>query len=583
MDSYCIPRHLVYDGVRDCPTGQDEDLCGELSCEGYFQCKGSHLCLHLNNLCDGVVDCPMHRDDEQFCDSFQCSTDCICIGLTVTCITVTPSILQSIWRHKNKKVIILRSQNLVVNSAHILFSHFYWLLILNLTNTRFAGNLYPNAFSHMPRLRILDLTNNGIILQRRSKFMYIESVKHMFLIRSKTVMLYFNTFQLPNLLSLQLQHSQIQHIQYGAICSLSCLRVLNLSSNKIKHISTATFHCLDGLHRLDISDNKLAIIEESSFDGITVVLFSGQSTLCCYLNHNSSCQVNQKTFTTVDIQSECQSILSQHIGIQCLYVFMGATTTLISIVFIIKRALLGKEKLKESNKYIKAIAASDILNGMYLLLVFICDIINKLLTYKTTQRQHFWILPHFLSAFPRLAMITTRFEQLFLTVAMYIAICHVFSDFNAHMSVARVIVWTVSVSYCVIDTVILRHTDFTSSVIWQPYHQTDYSTLDIVSIALITGYELATSIVNILLCIRIYKTVRQNEARITAKKIPRQHLVARRLLKLTIGRVLITLCSVSLSALLRSHLGLSIVAKQVSIALVVPSSTIINAVMFYYY
>ena len=582
-DSYCIPRHLVCDGVKDCPTGQDEEQCGELSCEGYFQCKGSRLCLHLNYLCDGVVDCAVHRDDEQFCDGFQCPKECECIGFTVNCITVAPSILQSLSRYTDRKVIILRSKNVIVNSANILFKYFHWLLILNLTNTRFAGNLYPYAFSHMQRLRILDLTNTGIILQKRSKFRYMDSVKHIILIRSKTFILYLNTFQLPNLLSLLLQHSQIQHIQPGAICSLSNLRTLDLSSNKIKHISSTTFQCLNGLHSLDISDNKLAIIEEASLDGIIVVSFSGQSTLCCYLNPNSSCQVNQKTLTRVDIQSDCQSILSQHIVIKVLYIFMGGASTLISIVFIIKRTSREKVKLKESSKYIKAVAASDILNGMYLLLVFICDLINKLLTYKITRRQHFMVLLQFLSAFPNLSMITTRVEHLLLTVGMYIAICHVFSDYNAHMRVARFMAWAVSVTYCVIDTVILRYTVFTSSAIWQPYHQTDHSTMDIVSIASIIGYELATSLVNIFLCTRIYKTVQQNEARITAKRIPRQHLVARRLMKLTIGRFVITLSSVSLSVLLRSHLGLSIVAKQVSIALVVPSSTIINLVMFYYY
>ena len=51
LESYCIPLHLVCDGVED--TGQDEEQCGGFACHGYLQCKGTHLCLHLNYLCDG--------------------------------------------------------------------------------------------------------------------------------------------------------------------------------------------------------------------------------------------------------------------------------------------------------------------------------------------------------------------------------------------------------------------------------------------------------------------------------------------------------------------------------------------------
>ena len=337
------------------------------------------------------------------------------------------------------------------------------------------------------------------------------------------------------------------------------------------------------LHSLNISNNKLTTIEEATFDGITVVLFSGHSTLCCYLNPNSSCIVNQRTVDSVEKQSNCQSILSHEILLRILYFFMGATTTLISIIFIIKRVFYQKEKGNKTNKYIRTIAVSDILNGLYILLVLLCDIINELLSYKTTYRQDLLISLQYLSDFPGLSMIATRVEHIMMTVEMYLAICHVFSDFDADIRVARLITWTASVSYFTIDIVILKHDVLEHSVIWQPYYQTDYSTVDIVSIAFITSYELATSLVNIHLCTLIYKSVKRNERRIAAKRIPKRYLVARRLKQLTIGRIFITLCSLSLIVLLRSHIGLTTLVKQVLIAFVVPLSTIVNFVLFYNY
>ena len=583
LESYCIPLHLVCDGVEDCPTGQDEERCEDFVCQGYYQCKGTHICLHLNYLCDGVLDCPVHQDDEQFCDEFQCPTDCECIGFTVTCITVSSSTLQSIWRYKDRKVIILKSNNSVVNTADILFKHFPWLLILHLTDTRFAHTLYPDAFARLPQLRYLDLTNTGIKMQKGSKFKHMDSLVQMILIRSETPILYSNTFQLPNLMNLHLQYSRIQYIENGAFCPLSNLRTLNLSSNEIGHLSTTTFQCLDRLRNLDLSNNKLTTIEEAALDAIAVVSLSGHSTLCCYLSSTSSCQVDQRTVSSDKIQSVCQSILSRHLLLQILYFFMGATTTLISVIFIIKRVFFQKKKGNKTNNYIKTIAAVDLLNGTYLLLVSTCDMINELLAYMTTYRRNLLILLHYLSALPSFSMVTTRVQHLLLTVEMYLAICHAFSNFDAYFRVARLITWTVSVSYFTIDIVILRHAILEHSVIWQPYDQTDFSTMDIVSIALIIGYELGTSLANIFLCTLIYKFVKRNEKRIAAKRIPKQYLVARRLIQLTIGRVVITLCSLLLIVLLRSHIGLTTLVKQVLIALVVPLSTIVNFVMFYYY
>ena len=163
------------------------------------------------------------------------------------------------------------------------------------------------------------------------------------------------------------------------------------------------------------------------------------------------------------------------------------------------------------------------------------------------------------------------------------AVYHVISNFETYFRVARLITWTVSVSYFTIDIVFLRHVVLEHSVIWQPYYQTDFSTVDIVSTALIIGYELATSLVNIVWCTLIFKSVKRNEKRIAAKRISKQQLATRRLIQLTIGRIVITLSSLSLIMILRSHIGLTTLVKQVLIALVVPSSTVVNFVMFYYY
>ena len=310
LKSYCIPLHLVCDGVKDCPTGQDEEHCDEFACQGYFQCKGMNLCLHLNYICDGVVDCLLNNDDELYCDSFQYPKGCESIGFTVTCISVTLANLQSISQQGNEKAIILTSS--IVNDAMIaiLYSRFPLALMLNLTDTRFTPNLHPRAFKHLSQLRVLDLTNVSIGIGRNSSFTDLDSLKHLYLIRTLTTTIYANAFHLPNLLSLHLQHSRIEYIEDGAFCFLLNLRTLDLSYNKLKHLRD--FGCLYRLHILDISNNTLSIIDEAAMENISIVRFSNHVALCCYLSLNTSCEVAKRTVSKVDRQNECQSILSQH-------------------------------------------------------------------------------------------------------------------------------------------------------------------------------------------------------------------------------------------------------------------------------
>ena len=582
FESYCIPLHLVCDGVEDCPTGQDEEHCGEFSCHGYFQCKATHLCLHLNYLCDGVVDCPVHRDDEQFCDSFQCPKDCDCIGFTVACIKVTKFSLHYISKYKNRKAIILASNSATIHSAITQFSYFPWLLVLNLTGAQFVQNLYPEAFIHMPQLRILDLTNIRIVLDKGSKFRYMNSLKHLYLIRSRTSTLYLNTFQLPSLTSLHLQYSKLHFIENEVFCFQNNLRIINLSFNEIEHISVKTFECLKGLHILDIRNNKLTTIQESALDYISIVLFSGHITICCYLSSTSSCVVGEKTISSITILNECQSILSHHVFIKVIYVFMGLITTTVSLIFIIKLLSNRRSNIKV-RKFILNIAICDTFNGIYIFSVFVCDIINELFAYWVAQRKNVLDLLLYLSVVPRISMMVTRFEHLLLTVGMYVATCHVFSDFDAYIRVARVISWLVCVSYAVIEIFILRHVGSRRSVMWQPYHETDYSTVDIISILALTGYELIVCIVNIFICTHIYKSVKRNEKRIQSKRIQKHQIVAKRLICLTLGRVLLTIFSLLIIVLLRFHLSLAIVVKEMLISFIVPSSTLINFVTFYNY
>ena len=87
--SYCIPLRKVCNGVIDCPNGDDEMSCDDITCPGQVWCSGTKQCVIHQELCDGVAHCP-RKDDELSCQ--RCPLpQCQCTGNMMQCHNVALS------------------------------------------------------------------------------------------------------------------------------------------------------------------------------------------------------------------------------------------------------------------------------------------------------------------------------------------------------------------------------------------------------------------------------------------------------------------------------------------------------------
>ena len=574
-NSYCIPMHTVCDGVKDCPQGEDEDHCSEFVCKGYMRCKGMNLCLHPNYLCNGAIECTKYGDDEVLCDNSACPTQCECFGFTILCDQGTLYNL-NLKNLLKTKVIVLTYSSIDIKDTP--FASLPMIHLLNLSNSKISPPLYPSSFKNMIRLRILDLTNVDIQYIGEGVFVTMPSLTHLYMPQVRASILKPKTFHLTSLRTLQFYSAGIQQIEGNAFCYLFQLETLNISYNRIKVILGNTFTCLQSIEMLDLSNNPLVFMATSALENMQIISFSGHVRLCCYITPTSYCQIDNRMPEADEIHKQCQSLLETNLVVRLVYGCIGCTLTLLGIFFTVKVML--QKKTTKATSYILTMYASDTINGLFVLIVLLCDLFKDLLSEHITHVGNISILSYYLGAIPRISLLISRLEHLLLTLQMYVAICYVFNDYSRYIKNARFIAWPMCIAYSFIDASLLRHINMDNLLAWQPYQPTDYSVTDIVSATSVMSYDIILCLVVLILYTTMYRVVSLNEQRVKAQRLSKRLLLAKRLVRLTIGRVIICLLSTVLIAMFTFKQSISVIFIQLFLVFELCVPLIVNVILF---
>ena len=259
--------------MHDCPGGEDEQehLCENFQCPGYYRCQGSHTCLHLSHLCDDVNHCQLH-DDEIYCH-LNCPSECHCQRFELNCRYPFNAYMYPEIRYVD-------ASN--SGTAVQIFSTNHYLIHLNLTNC--TVKTVPRRL-HLPNLQELDLTGNAVKVLDVEAFMVLKNLKSLILSWNpiSAFLASHSTKQRhDNLNSLILKGIEMETLSFENLSTFHNVYDIDVSFSK--SIEVKSFGIFSHLQHIKMENDEIKVFDADLYKGLKR-LRSLQVTnyrLCCF-------------------------------------------------------------------------------------------------------------------------------------------------------------------------------------------------------------------------------------------------------------------------------------------------------------
>ena len=279
QNTYCIPFHMVCDGVPDCPDALDEttERCKNLSCPGMMRCRLDGLCVHHHFLCDGVVHCLTSHDDEDICESIQCHIGCYCNGRTMFCDHLRYIHLTLLYSFH---ALFITS---FLGEFHL--EHAYSNLnMLNLSNVYLSNKILKRSINRQANLVSLSLVNNSLATLQPFVFSNLTKLVHLIVQKNKLLKLHsYAFFALHQVKYLNLASLDIKSIGACCFCNMNTILEINVSNNAITEISAEIFNFLNKVYVVDLTKNAIKIFYLNYLIANVEIIMIDQLELCCYV------------------------------------------------------------------------------------------------------------------------------------------------------------------------------------------------------------------------------------------------------------------------------------------------------------
>ncbi|XP_064619008.1 G-protein coupled receptor GRL101-like [Lineus longissimus] len=367
--SYCIPVGSLCDGTWDCPMGEDEISCQsdqQAKCPGMYKCKSKWNCVQWERVCNGERDCP-EGDDERHC-YLSCPDKCSCNLLTYRCKSVGLTSLPANISANARKLDL--SRNAIKLDSGVIFE-FWWLGELILSENALT-HLLPNLFVNLKNLYLLDLSHNNLKSLKPGTFAGLGNLVRLVLSGNHQLgTMYPDTFTgLDRLPVLDLSEFKLLALENHFFRGLHSLENLTLSNNNIARIEANAFAGLGNLTRLNMSGNTIETFSITIFDNLNLdFLQTDDFSFCCLVHDRLS---EEHCLPPRDEISSCEDLMRDDLLRATLWVLGCCAFFGNGFVFIWR--FFNKEGNAIHGLFVQHLALSDFLMGLYLLALGAADI-----------------------------------------------------------------------------------------------------------------------------------------------------------------------------------------------------------------
>ena len=261
----CIRLSSMCDGHADCPSGEDEYSCVNISCPGVLKCRNENRCIGLEQICDGRSDCMYSSDDEMMCN--QCAEGCQCVGYIIECGDIKSDLYELTNNHQ-EKLLKLRG-HITVLSFEVYHPLNLVALDVSFCNVRrvMPGNFNKNFFD--TNLFHVNLRTNLI---RNDYFLLGKEFHKLFI--------------------LDLGNNYLTILVNSSLVYLKHIHILKFDKNPIMYVRLSIFKNFPNLRIIDISNlylfNTIFDLKDVQIQSLLEVR-TNDSLFCCLFKNSVRC------------------------------------------------------------------------------------------------------------------------------------------------------------------------------------------------------------------------------------------------------------------------------------------------------
>ena len=315
------------------------------------------------------------------------------------------------------------------------------------------SELHAELFNDLQSLELLSFWENRVVKLPNDIFKGLSHLRALFLSINQLTQLDINAFNgLSNVFHLTLSNNRLTHLPYNIFKGTVNLAFLDLSANKLNEIPNIMH--LTHLQIIDVSNNTLQQISGASFSSLSSnsnILTSQHEVCNCYVPRNVNCSASDDRSPYLT----CDRLLSDRTLVVVMWLIgFGALS---GNLFVLGWRCEKTHSNIVSSILLQNLAASDLLMGIYMLIIASADIYYGDNFPMQSETWRSGITCRIAGAMSIISSETSVFFVTLISIDRFVAIRFPFSTrrLRKHsVRIVAVITWTVSFVLGIVPSVL---------------------------------------------------------------------------------------------------------------------------------